>query len=276
MHPVLFHVGPFAVESHGFFVGCALLVGLVVVLLEARRRDSWDTRLIPVFAGILIGGAIGARVSGMMDAATRDDVGAIAWAWQYGGRSILGGLTGAYVGALLGKRYAGYPFRTGDLFAPAVALALAVGRIGCFLSEAPGRPTSLPWGISVDAAAAEGIAQCPGCAAGVPMHPSFLYEIVVLLGIFAVLMWLRPRITAPGELLPVFLFLYAISRFAMEFTRANEPAALGLTRSQWFILLVFPLIAGRMVVLARRGVFRDVWPRRRNTEPASGELMSSA
>lgn len=94
------------------------------------------------------------------------------------------------------------------------------------------------------------------------MHPSFLYEIAVLLGIFALLMWLRPRITAPGELFPVFLLLYAITRFAMEFTRANEPVALGLTRSQWFIVVVFPLIAARMVVLTRRGVFDAVLPRR--------------
>lgn len=260
MHPVLFHLGPLPIESHGFFVGLALAVGLAVLLLEARRRNAWDDRLIPVIAGILIGGAIGGRVAGMLDAATQDGVGAMAWAWQNGGRSILGGLSGAYVGALLGKRYAGYPFRTGDLFAPAAALALAVGRVGCFLAEAPGRPTDLPWGITVDPAAAATIPQCPGCVAGVPMHPSFLYEIAVLLGIFVLLMWLRPRITAPGELFPVFLLLYAVTRFAMEFTRANEPVAMGLTRSQWFILVLFPLIAGRMVVLARRGVFDSVLP----------------
>lgn len=263
MHPVLFHVGPIPVESHGFFVALALAVGLAVMLAEARRRDSWDERLIPVIAGILIGGAIGGRVAGMLDTATQDGVGAVAWAWENGGRSILGGLTGAYVGALLGKRYAGYRVRTGDLFAPAVAIGLAVGRIGCFLSEAPGRPTDLPWGITVNPAAATTIPECPGCVAGVAMHPSFLYEILLLLGIFAVLMWLRPRITAPGELFPVFLFLYAITRFGVEFTRANETVALGLTRSQWFIAVVFPLIAARMIVLARRGVFDGILPGRR-------------
>jgi prolipoprotein diacylglyceryl transferase len=273
MHPVLFHVGPIPIESHGFFVGLALAVGLVMLLAETRRRGTWDDRLIPVIAGILIGGAIGGRAAGMLDAATQDGVGALAWAWQNGGRSILGGLSGAYLGALLGKRYAGYPFRTGDLFAPAAALALAVGRIGCFLAEAPGRPTDLPWGITVDPVAAATIPECPGCVAGVPMHPSFLYEIIVLLLIFAVLMWLRPRITAPGELFPVFLFLYATTRFAMEFTRANEPAAMGLTRSQWFIAVVFPLIAARMVVLARRGVFDNVWPWRR-VAPRPEEALS--
>lgn len=274
MHPILISIGPFAIESHGFFVGLALLVGLAVFLFEADRRDAWDSRLLPVIAGILIGGAIGGRVAGMLDAATADGVGVAAWAWQNGGRSILGGLSGAYVGALLGKRYSGYPFRTGDLFAPAVALALAVGRIGCFLAEAPGRPTDLPWGITVDASAAARIPQCPGCVAGVPMHPSFLYEIAVLLAIFAVLMWLRGRITAPGELFPVFLLLYAVTRFALEFTRANETVALGLTKSQWFILAMFPLIAARMVVLARRGVFVGVVPSRVGRSTSAAQVRT--
>lgn len=67
-------------------------------------------------------------------------------AWMFGSRSVLGGLTGAYAGVLIAKRLIGYREKTGDLFAPAVALGMAVGRIGCFLTEAPGRPTELRGG----------------------------------------------------------------------------------------------------------------------------------
>lgn len=244
MLQTLFTIGPLKIPSHGVFVALGLLVGLAVFLLEARRRDAWDERLIPVLAGVAVGGAIGGRGAGMLDAATSDGVGAMAWAWQNGGRSILGGLSGAYIGALIGKRYSGYPHRTGDLFAPAVVLGLAVGRIGCFLAEAPGRPTDLPWGVTVDPAVAATIAKCPGCLAGVPMHPSFLYEIGFLLLLFGVLRWLRPKVSAPGELFTVFLLAYAVFRFGVEFTRANETVA-GLTRSQWFILTLLPLAAVR-------------------------------
>jgi prolipoprotein diacylglyceryl transferase len=110
-------------------------------------------------------------------------------AWEFGARSILGGLTGAYVGVLVAKRLIGYRVRTGDLFAPAVA----VGWIGCLLTEAPGRPTALPWGIHA-------LASVPGCVAGVAMHPSFAYEIVFPLAAFAALCWLRPRVHRPGAL----------------------------------------------------------------------------
>lgn len=274
MRPILFHVGALAVPAHGFFVGLAVLVGMAVFAYETRRRDAWDDRLLIVIAGLLVGGALGGRLAGIADAATRDGVGAAAMAWQYGGRSILGGLSGAYLGAVLAKRWSGYPYRTGDLFAPAVALALAVGRVGCLLAEAPGRPTSLPWGITVPAEAATSIPRCPGCLAGLPMHPSFAYEIVFCLAAFGALIWLRTRITAPGELLVIFLASYAVFRFLVEFTRANEVLVLGLTRSQIFLLLTAPLLLWRLSDAARRGVFGGPANGLRRTDQQPAKVVS--
>jgi prolipoprotein diacylglyceryl transferase len=261
MHPVLFSVAGRPVGTHDVFVAIAIVAGLAVFIAETRRRRMWDERLIPVIVGLVVGGALGARAAEVLDAMLQGGVGAVAWAWQEGGRTILGGLTGAYVGALIGKRLGGYPGRTGDLFAPAVAIGLAIGRIGCFLSEAPGRPTSLPWGITVDPAVAASIPECPGCVAGVPMHPSFLYEIVFCLVAFAVLLWLRDRITGPGELFVLFLAAYAVFRFGVEFTRANPPDLWGLTRSQVFLLVLSPLLAVRVWRAARRGVYERVLPK---------------
>ncbi|MFC6237883.1 prolipoprotein diacylglyceryl transferase [Longivirga aurantiaca] len=260
MHPTLFTLGGLSVPSHEFFVGLGFLAGLAVFLLETRRRRMWDERLIPVVAGIVVGGALGARLAGILDAATQDGGGVLAWAWSEGGRSILGGLTGAYVGALVGKRVGGYSGRTGDLFAPAVAVGLAVGRIGCLLAEAPGRPTSLPWGITVDPAVAASIPECPGCLAGVPMHPSFLYEIAFLVLAFLALRAVRDRIEAPGETFVLFIAAYALFRFGVEFTRANPPDLLGLTRSQVFILVLSPLLALRLHRGWRAGAYDRILP----------------
>lgn len=275
MRPVLFQLGPFAVASHGFFVAMGLLVGLAFFALEVRRRGAWDDRLLMVLAGLLVGGAVGARLAGVLDAATRDGAGAAALAWQYGGRSILGGLSGAYLGAVMGKRVAGYPHRTGDLFAPAVAAALAVGRIGCLLAEAPGRPTALPWGVTVSPELAATIPRCPGCQTVVAMHPSFLYESLFCLLALLVLLWLRGRVRAPGELLVIFLAAYAGFRFLVEFTRANEVIALGLTRSQVFLLATAPLLAWRVGLGARRGHYRGVFQRRPTGLPAAAPEVTA-
>src|SRR5262249_25159120 len=123
-----------------------------------------------------------------------------------GGRSILGGLAGAYIGAHLSKRLVGYTRSTGDLFAPAVALAMAIGRVGCLLSEQIGTPTSLPWGVRLDAETLARIPNCPYCAPGAALHPSFVYEIAFHLAMFGGLMWyLRPRVTVEGDLFKIYL-----------------------------------------------------------------------
>lgn len=249
MIPTLLDLGWLRIPTHEFFVGLGLAVGAVIFTLEARRRGTWDERFYPIFAGILFGGAIGERLGGGISVAASGEANMVD-AWLYGGRSILGGLAGAYVGALIAKRLVGYEHSTGDLFAPAVAMGLAIGRIGCFLTEAPGRPSNLPWAIRVPAGM--DIPQCPGCDAGLSMHPSIAYEIIFLVAAYAWLRLNRDSLARPGDLFVTFIETYAVFRFTVEFTRANPPAWAGLTGSQIFLLSMSPLIAAKALRVRRR------------------------
>ena len=136
---------------------------------------------------------------------------------------------------------------------------MAIGRWGCLLTEQIGTPTTLPWGISVDRQVAAHIPNCPYCASGVKLHPSFLYEIIFHALMFACLWWLRPRVSRKGELLKIYLLTYALFRFAVEFVRGNEVVWEGLTRSQLF------LIPSTMLLLA---YFGRRWVRDAHTAPA--------
>jgi phosphatidylglycerol:prolipoprotein diacylglycerol transferase len=246
------HLGPIAVPVHGLFVAVGVLSAVLVFVYEARRRGALGEQAVVAASGALIGGAIGMRLSGWahhLDFAANPS---LAQAWQFGSRSILGGLLGAYLGVHIAKRLGGYRGKTGDLFAPAVALGMAIGRIGCFLTEAPGRPTTLPWGIHAPATTPE----CPGCLAGQAMHPSFLYEIAFQLCAFGVLLWLRHRISHPGELFVIYIAGYAVFRFFVEFARANETVWLDLTRPQWFLLPSLMIIGVRVWRGYRRGYYR--------------------
>lgn len=246
------HAGPVTIPVHGFFVGLGVLTALIVFVAEARRRGAVSEQSLVAATGALVGGAIGMRLSGW---AHHLDFGAnptLAEAWESGSRSVIGGLAGAYLGVLIAKRLGGYRGKTGDLFAPAVALGMAVGRIGCHLTEAPGRPTTLPWGIH----APSSVPECPGCLTGQAMHPSFLYEIAFQLTAFAVLLWLRNKITKSGELFVIYIAAYAVFRFLVEFTRANETVWLDLTRPQWFLLPSLLLLAVRLWYGYRRGYYR--------------------
>lgn len=257
MYPVLFHVGPLPVPTHEFFTVLGLLVATGFLLLESRRRGMADRSMATIAAGALLGAAIGARAGNWWVALTEGGDVSLPAMLVDTGKSVLGGLAGAYAGVLVTKRAIGYTGKTGDVFAPAVAIGLAVGRVGCFLTEQIGAPTSLPWGFTPPPETLARIPNCPQCQPGVAMHPSFLYEIAFFLGLFVVLLWLRPRVHIPGELFKIFLASYCVFRFGVEFVRGNEVIALGLTRSQWFLLATGPLIAWYFLRQVRNGAYRS-------------------
>ncbi|OBG80576.1 prolipoprotein diacylglyceryl transferase [Mycobacterium sp. E3305] len=247
-------IGSVMLPMHGVFVALGVLAAAVVFIAEARRRGGVNEQSLVAVTGALVGGAVGMRLSGWAEHLDLRLNPTMLQAWEFGSRSILGGLLGAYLGVLIAKRLGGYTGKTGDLFAPAVALGMAIGRVGCHLTEAPGRPTNLPWGVHAPA----GVPKCPGCLTGAAMHPSFLYEIAFQLAAFAVLLWLRNRVSHPGELFVLYVAGYAVFRFFVEFFRANETVWLGLTRPQWFLLPSLLVIAVRLRVGYRRGYYDAV------------------
>ena len=239
MRPVLFEVLGRGVPTHEFFICLGVAVAAFIYFLEARRKGRLTEQTAWIAVGALIGGAILAKVGSAWrfvgSGATVEEL------FLFGGRSILGGLAGAYIGALIAKRLVGYRQSTGDLFAPAVAIGLAIGRIGCFLTEQVGTPTTMPWGITVSAETAASIPNCPQCLTAQPMHPSFLYEIAFMAVAFAVLWWGRDRLAA-GLSFKLFLLSYGLFRFGLEFVRGNPEMAFGLSGSQIFLLLTIPLL----------------------------------
>jgi prolipoprotein diacylglyceryltransferase len=239
--------------THDVFVGIGVIAAALVFVWEVRRRKVNDDRIWVIVAGTLLGGAVFARLGTWLEHLDLRRNASLMEQWLYGNRSILSGLLGAYLGALLTKRLVGYRERTGDLFAPAVALGMAIGRIGCLLTELPGTPTSLPWAVTLTP---EQAARIPHAVAGVGLHPSFAYEIIFQFAAFAALLWLRDRLDAPGELLTLYLVAYAGFRFLVEFVRGNEVVFAGLTRPQLFLAVCLPFAAWHVVRQARRGTYQ--------------------
>ena len=238
--------------THSAFVALAFFVGLSIFVRDMQKSNRTDTSAYaPILIGIMLGGLIGARIGSFITILASRAPNALFTAWEYGGKSVLGGLAGAYIGAVIAKRIVGFAGSTGNDFAPAVAAAMAVGRIGCFLTEPPGRPTSLPWAISIDPRAAKDMPDCTPCQLGQRMHPSIAYEILFLvLSYFAMRRW-GHRFSVPGSLFVAFLTVYAFFRFFVEFTRANPLNSWGLSGSQTFLLFVFPLLVWRLITALR-------------------------
>ncbi|WP_114906438.1 prolipoprotein diacylglyceryl transferase [Ornithinimicrobium murale] len=241
------------VGTHELFVGLGVAVGLLVVGIRlVQTRAGRDERMLYIIAGALVGGAVFMRLGTWLQDVDLRANASLVEQWLYGNRSILGGLVGAWLGVHVAKRLTGYPARTGDLFAPAVALGMAVGRWGCHLTELPGTPNPLGFGPVLDQATADRL----GGVAGVPLHPSLLYEAAFHTVAFAVIWWSLSRRRLPqGETFVLYIASYAVFRLLVEFTRGNEVVWMGLSRPQLFLLAAVPLVLARIAWQARRGVY---------------------
>jgi phosphatidylglycerol:prolipoprotein diacylglycerol transferase len=255
--PVLARIGPVTVYTHDVFTLLGLIAGFTVYYRALRRDRLLEPRITIISLAALLGGAMGAHLLTsweVLDDASRAGLAPTAVLTD-GPKSILGGFAGGYLAIVLTKRALGYTLSTGDYYAAALPLGLAIGRVGCFLSELPlGTPTGLPWGVTVSPEAAAAFPRCPGC--GGPMHPSMLYEIGFNLAAFGLISWKGTLLPIRGDTVKAYLLAYALFRFLIEFVRGNEVQWVGLTGPQLVLIPLAGLLIWHFVRQLRTGVYR--------------------
>jgi len=255
--PVLAQVGPFTLYTHDLFTVAGILAGLALYYRALRRDRVLDGRIVLISLAAIVGGVLGARLLTSWEVI--DEVRAadlpLTYVITHGPRSIIGGLAGGYLAIVLTKRALGYTLSTGDYYAAAIPLALAIGRVGCFLAELPlGTPTDLPWGMTVSPEAAAAFPRCPGC--GGPMHPSMLYEIGFHVAAFGLIFTRGPLLPIRGDTLKAYLLAYGLFRFGVEFVRGNEVQAWGLAGPQIVLIPLIGLLVIHFVRRLRSGAYR--------------------
>ena len=256
---IAFQLGPVVIRWYGILMATAIVVGLWLGHRRARREGLPADDIISAGQWAILAGLVGARlyeVAFNWDYYGRFPAKIIA-VWE-GGLAIHGGLiAGPLVGAWLAWRWRLPVLRALDIAAPPIALGQAIGRWGNFFNEeAFGRPTDLAWGLYISPP------QRPlGFAQHEYFHPTFLYESLWNLAVFAVLVaWLRPRWAArPGALFFGYVGLYSIGRFVIEPLRLD---------SFWLGSLRVPQLASLLgIAVAVAGV---AWARRRAAALAAG------
>ena len=133
LRPVLFSVGKVDIYSYPVFIGLALIAGILVYYYEARQHRSLNEKTFYIFIAALAAGALGAKIP-IWVANFKQIIAAFPdLSLLLPGRTIIGGLIGGALGVILVKKKLNIKQRKGNLFAPAIALGIFVGRIGCFL-----------------------------------------------------------------------------------------------------------------------------------------------
>ena len=223
MHRIIAHIGPFTLYSYGLFVAAGFLLSAVMVLRDSRRSGISAEAVSDCLVAVLLGGLAGGRLL------------FVAINWQYysgsplkalmfyeGGMAYQGALAGAVLAGAIAARWKKISFwKAADIFSPYIALGQAVGRIGCFLNGCCyGRAIENGIGVTF-----------PGET--VMRVPTQVYSSLALLALFAVLLKLRKRKPFDGYVLTMYVMLYAIIRFFMDFARGDlSPEVLSMTLSQ--------------------------------------------
>jgi phosphatidylglycerol:prolipoprotein diacylglycerol transferase len=247
MLPVLFRLGPLTIRTYGVAVALAFLFGILLVRRGAKQRGINPDSAYDIVLAAMLGGIIGARIVYVMKnwSEFAQNPLEIFATWQ-GGLVFYGGLIGGTLAVLLAiVRIRRLPMgKVADIVAPALALGSAIGRLGCFCNGCCyGKQTGVPWAITfTDSASA-------ASPLGTPLHPTQLYEFSYNILILAVLLWAEKRFKSDGLLFWLFITLYGLFRFIVEFFRTNPVAFAGMSASQIFSALMF--VVGISVIVFR-------------------------
>ena len=223
--PVFVSIGPWRLHPHVVFELLAYAVGFQIYLCLRRRHGdpiATATRWFIVAAAV-VGAAIGSRVLSSLE-----QPGLIVQYWRnplvvFGGKTVVGGLIGGLIVVEWTKRWIGVKTRTGDLFAIPLALGIAIGRVGCFLTGLSdgtyGSPTTLWTGVDF--------------GDGIRRHPTQLYEIAFLLLLATILTRVRNHSARAGGQFRIFMAGYLVFRLLVDVLKPDPRLGLGLSSIQW-------------------------------------------
>jgi phosphatidylglycerol:prolipoprotein diacylglycerol transferase len=249
MLPILFRCGPLTIHTYGVLVAAGFLLAYAYVLRAARRHGIETEAMADLFFYALLSALVGARLLyvALNWRLFLYDPLAVVKIWQ-GGLVFYGGFVAAVPVVAWRVRRLGLGLLViADMAAPALALAQAVGRLGCLCAGCCyGRPTELPFAV---------IFHHPDSLAPLeqPLHPTQAYHAAAN-GLLFVILWQtarrRPR---PGLVAGLYLLLYPVGRFVIEFFRGDPRGAwAGLSTSQWVSMAVFSAGAAWMAYVRRR------------------------
>tara|TARA_Y100000996_G_scaffold412171_1_gene397681 strand:+ start:6598 stop:7458 length:861 start_codon:yes stop_codon:yes gene_type:complete len=252
--PFLVQFGSFALSWHGLFsfIGVAAAVFLVGRWAILRDIDPDDIYSIAVWG--IVGGIIGARlvhVIDNLDIYTENPVQIFA-VWK-GGIGLWGGLLGGFLGGAIYCKIMKYPIGViADIAAPAMIFAQSIGRLGDIVNgEHCANGTDLFFGY-VWTSTSSAASYCLN-GVGISVQPVIFYEILGNFVILFVIWNLRNRLRPAGMLFALYLTLYSILRFSIQFFREDSIWIYGMQEAHFIAISVLIITIPVLVIWGRFG-----------------------
>lgn len=259
MHPILFHIGNFALPTYGVLAAAGLMLGILINVHLAKLEGQDEELLWNGSVVAVVGALLGAKIMLIStDWGNYSHNFAQIFTLQYlrAAGVWYGGLLGGVIAGILYMRHFRMPImRILDAYTPGISFGHAIGKLGCFFAGCCyGRPSDAPWAVVFTSPVANKLSGTP---LEVPLHPAQLYEfsveLVLTLGLL--LLWRRRRF--PGQVLGTYLFLFGIARYFLEFYRDDPErgSMFGgfMTGTQFISILL--VIAGGALWMWRGGLY---------------------
>jgi phosphatidylglycerol:prolipoprotein diacylglycerol transferase len=259
--PIAFRILGIQVHWYGIIIASAVLAAGWIGTMEARRRgedpDIGWSMLLPVLVLAVLGARLYHVIHEWNFYSQQPEL--IPQIWR-GGLGIPGAVAGGVLAIWLYTRWAKLnTLRWLDIFASAMLLGQAIGRLGNYVNqELYGPPTDLPWGIPIDRfhRIGEWIDLSKYPEATTRFHPLFAYEAILSLVGFVFILWIGRRLAHrlyDGDILLIYLMWYSAERVWLETFRVQNWVILGIPTATWLGVLTFILAGGFLWLRHSRG-----------------------
>lgn len=213
---------------HYIFETLAFIVGVRVYyyLKKGIVDPISDEHRLWIMLGAMLGALIGSRVVAVLE--TPSVLHHITFSILYQSKTIVGGLLGGLFGVELIKKMVGVRIASGDIYVIPILIALFIGRIGCF-SMGIDEPT---YGIETSFFMGMDLGD------GILRHPIMLYEMIYLICLFLMFQNIKDTELINGDRFKLFMVLYFLFRFSIEFIKPYQPLFLNLSSIHWACLII--------------------------------------
>ena len=256
--PIAFGIGSLSIRWYGMLIASAVIIGTLLAQNLAKKRGIEPDVVGNLVIWLIVGAIPCARLYYVLFEWQRfQNQPYKAFAIWEGGIAIHGAIIGgAIVTIIFCQRQKISAWLMADIVMPALILGQAIGRWGNFFnSEAFGTPTDLPWKLFIPVDR-----RPPEFASESYFHPTFLYESLWNVGVFAILMFLFfrfPKIRT-GTLTMTYAIAYSLGRFWIEGLRTDSLMVGSLRTAQIISLVAISLgIAGLVWLYGLRRRFPD-------------------
>ncbi|SEK66594.1 phosphatidylglycerol:prolipoprotein diacylglycerol transferase [Butyrivibrio sp. ob235] len=237
-------IGPVTLHMYGLMIAVGFLAALMIVLKRGKKKGLSEDTIYGIFYCAIIGGLLGCRLLFyIVEFPNILKNPSILWDFA-NGYVVYGGIIGGTLTSLIYVKTRHEEFlRYFDVVMPAVAIAQGFGRIGCFCAGCCyGAETTSPFHVV--------FTHSDFAPNGVQLIPTQLMSSAgdFLIGLF--LIWYSGKTDVKGRTASMYLILYGVGRFIIEFFRADYRGSLGVFSTSQIISFVIVAIGAGMYALA--------------------------